>query len=427
MIGMTLASKDGCKTILMEQSMNSVHARPSSVVPFRERTGPGPDVLPGIEGFYVLSPRGKLGRYCEDGRFSEEPALTRALAPKIEELLGRYRDQDAESPVIGLVTRNGGDQPWGVATLILSDDALRDVFSTGNERGAPLTAFQKRNKIKSVYRGMELLLDTEKSSQPGHPRFCPVLFAPEVGGGMLRRRHDVERVDTGDTLEVLDLLAAFNPAEHRAPAVSHMVETMRESGITPELRRPSELMLVDDADATGPFGAGASAPVEESSQADPWAYLTEERNICFNDGDAVPYWLLGWFAPFDGLNDLQRQFVARGLTVEKKRAGTTLIEIGSEEDKCVYLVEGTLELEAFDGRVTTVVGGTRHAHLPLSQLHPHAFTVRAASDVTVVFVRQSLVREINRVNSAYRGIEATEATSFPGNVTSLVAAAGDDG
>jgi len=407
--------------------MNSVHERPSSVVPFRERTGPGPDVLPGIEGFYVLSPRGKLGRYCEDGRFAEEPTLTRALAAKIDELLGRYRDQDAESPVIGLVTRNGGDRPWGGATLILNDDALRDVFSTGNDRGAPLTAFQKRNKVKSVYRGMELLLDTEKSSQPGYSRFCPVLFAPEVDSGMLRRRHGIESVDTGDVLEVLDLLAAFDPAEHRAPAVSHMVETMRESGITPELRRPSELMLVDDADDTGPFGVDASAPVEDGAQADPWEHLTEERNICFNDGDAVTYWLLGCFAPFDGLNDLQRQFVARGLTVEKKRAGTTLIEIGSEEDTCVYLVEGTLELEAFDGRLTTVVGGTRHAHLPLSQLHPHAFTVRAASDVTVIFVRQTLVRQVNRVTSPCAGIEVTEATSLSGNVTSLVAAAGDDG
>lgn len=410
--------------------MRPAHEHEPSVVPFRERAGPGPDQLPGIEGFYVLSARGELGRYQAGGGFLEEPGLTRTLGTQIETLLRHYRTGNADELAIGLITQNNGNQPWRCASQVLSDGALRGIFNTGNDPRTLLTAFQKRNKIKSVYQGMELVLDAHKPSQPQYPRFCPVLFAPEVDNKTLTRRYGVDEIGTGQALEVLDLFAPLAPEAHHEATITGMVKEMRQARITPELRRPSELMLVEDAHPSSHVDTDRTATSGDASSTNPWEGLPEDRDTCFNDGDPVNYWLLGWFSPFNELNDLQRQFIARGHTIMKQRAGTTLVERGSREDLSIYLVEGTLELEAFDGRMMAIVGGTRRAHLPVSQLRPHAYTVRAATDVTVILFSQVMVREITRITTTYRsrpGIEVTEDVSLPDSIKQLAYGSNDSG
>jgi hypothetical protein len=119
---------------------------------------PGPALLPGIEGFYMLTAAGKLGRYRSNGSFIEEPALDEHLGDWTEALLARYRRGELEEAAIGLVTRRAPDSPWQCASLVFSDNALRAVYRTDDDPGAPLTAFQERNRVKSVYRGMSWTL-----------------------------------------------------------------------------------------------------------------------------------------------------------------------------------------------------------------------------------------------------------------------------
>lgn len=148
------------------------------------RKGPGPALLPGIEGFYVLTASGTLGRYEPDGGFVEEPALSERLGDATAALLQRYRNHGPGGIALGLVTRKNPDRPWRCASLVFSDDALRGIYRTSedpNDPGAPLTAFQRRNKTKSVYRGMELILDTRKASQPEHPGSAPSCLRPNAG------------------------------------------------------------------------------------------------------------------------------------------------------------------------------------------------------------------------------------------------------
>lgn len=397
---------------------NAARERDTTTVQYKRRSGPGPALLPGIEGFYVLTAAGTLGRYQFDGRFVEEPSLTEHLADGIAALLRHYRNRDLDEAAIGLVTRKTLDKPWQCASLVFSDGALREVYRTSDDPKAPLTAFQQRNRTKSVYRGLELILGTRKASQPEHLRFCPVLIAPEHGGGVLSRRYGVSDMDTVNALEVLDLMAPLSPEQQRQPALAEMVVEMARAGIKPELRSAPELLLVENSpesteNAMGGSGWSLSDPLQYHN---PWEDEPEERNASFNDGDPVTYWLLSWFTPFNELNDLQRQFVARGHTVTKKPAGTILIERGSVDDVTLYLIEGTLELEAFDGRKMSVVGGTSRAHLPISQLRPHAYTVKAATSVSVIFVSQDMVREVTRLTTTYRsrpGIEVSEGEALP--------------
>lgn len=404
----------------------AAQARYTGARQYKPRTGPGPALLPGIEGFYVLTAAGTLGRYGTDGRFVEEPSLSERLGQEIAALLRRYRNRDLEEAALGLITRKTPDKPWQCATLVFSDAALRAVYRTSDEPGAPLTAFQKRSKTKSVYRGMELILDTRKASQPAHPRFCPVLVAPEHGGAELSRRYGVADIDTVNALEVLDLMAPLDADQQRHPALTQMVVEMTRSGIAPQLRSAPDLTVVENGAGVNESGTGGagwtlSDPLRSDS---PWEDEPEQWIASFNDGDPVPYWLLSRFTPFNELNDLQRQFVARGHTVTKKPAGTRLIERGSADDLTLYLIDGTLELEAFDGRKMSVVGGTRRAQLPISQLRPHAYTVKAVTGVSVIFVSQDMVREVTRITTTYRsrtGIEVSEEAALPESGSSTVA------
>lgn len=179
----------------------------------------------------------------------------------------------------------------------------------------------------------------------------------------------------------------------------------------PEPERRATTSQHESPRGAGSAGTASRPGVEPSPCRDPSEDETDNRVASFNDGDPVPYWLLAGFSPFNELNDLQRQFLARGHTVTKKRAGTRLLERGSRDDTTVYLVDGTLDLEAFDGRRMRIVGGTRRAHLPVSQLRPHAYTVTAATDVSIIVVSQDMVREITRIITTYNarpGIEVSE-------------------
>jgi len=367
---------------------------------------PGPAMLPGVEGFYVLRASGEVGRYQPDGRFVPEPELSRSLTDQVNEILRLYRAGQVSELVLGLVTADLKDREWRTASLVLTDHALREIYRTSGDQNAPLTNFQKRNRIKSLFQGMEVIMDARDPNQPEYPRHCPLFFAPEVDTAALARRYGVEDVAPDRVLEVLDLIAPLDPESRRAPVFSRMVLEVSRSRISPELRTGPELMVV----------AGAGPEIEPfrpraGHSEDPWVVEPEERSISFNDGDTVPYWLLAWFSPFNQLNDLQRQFIARGLTITKRPPGTVFVERGTKDDVSLYLVEGTLELEAFDGRKINIKGGTKRAHIPISQLSPHAYTVRADTAVTVIIIRQSMVRQVTRITTTYgrrAGIEVTE-------------------
>jgi hypothetical protein len=383
-----------------------------SPITSESRSGPGPAQLPGIEGFYVLRAGRELGRYQTDGRFQAEPELTNALSEHIDALMRRYRSGDLEEAAIGLVTMDVADRPWRSASLLFSEHALREIFKTNEDDKATLSSFQKRNRARSLFQGMEMVLSAREPSQPTYPRYCPVLYAPAGSGEDLSRRYGVGEVETGKVLEVLDLMAPFSQKDRRNPVFARMVTEMARTRIATEMRSSPEFLM-----------AGAANPEIKRLSADeaatPWMDEGKPRSVDFQSGDPVPYWLLGTFAPFNQLNDLQRQFIARGLTLLKRPAGTVFVKRGSQEDISVCLVEGTIELETFDGRSVSVVGGTKRARIPISQLHPHAYTVQAATGVTVFLISQSMVRKVTRITTTYSnrpGIEVREGGLLPDSI-----------
>ncbi|MDZ7842374.1 MAG: cyclic nucleotide-binding domain-containing protein [Gammaproteobacteria bacterium] len=129
--------------------------------------------------------------------------------------------------------------------------------------------------------------------------------------------------------------------------------------------------------------------------------LAPLHDSCFNEGDAVTGWLLEWFSPFNELTDTQREIIAGYETIRKAAGGTRLIEQGSRNDICIYLVEGSLTLTGPDEGTMVIRAGTRRSRLPISVLTPHVYGVTAATDVSVIVFSQQLVRRIIEISTTY--------------------------
>lgn len=141
-------------------------------------------------------------------------------------------------------------------------------------------------------------------------------------------------------------------------------------------------------------------------------------NTCFNEGDAVTAWMLEWFTPFNELTETQREVIACCEMIRKAEAGTRLIEHGTGDDACVYLVEGVLELATEEGETISVNGGTRRSHLPISVLTPHVYDVTAITDVSIIMCSQRLVHGINEIISTYTGVNRVRAPAITGGAHS---------
>ncbi|WP_455207607.1 HDOD domain-containing protein [Kaarinaea lacus] len=68
------------------------------------------------------------------------------------------------------------------------------------------------------------------------------------------------------------------------------------------------------------------------------------------------------------------------------KAGTRLIELGSIDDRALYLLKGKLKLEASDGRCHVIVAGTEDAQRAISHLIPHWYHVTSLTAVEYFWV-----------------------------------------
>lgn len=127
----------------------------------------------------------------------------------------------------------------------------------------------------------------------------------------------------------------------------------------------------------------------------------------------------GWGDPFDGFSDPVRRLIARRQPVATRPAGTVLITHGSFEDYSIYLVEGTVRIEAYDGKGFEVAAGTREARFPISVLRPHAYTVTAVSDVSVILLSRQMIDALTRIVASHGsvpGIEVSEGGPLPADL-----------
>lgn len=339
-----------------------------------------------LAGLYVLTSQGSIARLDAEGIPVMEPCLTARLSSGIDTFLDQFRAGEARESCLGAIVNA---EAGTTGKLVFTDGLLNDLFDAGRQSGMPLTMYERRNKAKSVFQGMELLLNKKRSTEPYFPYFCPILFTPESDQDTLADRYGIDPDTATEVLyEVLDLSAPFLSSHCPPEALFEIRADMRRSqaGAAPE-------------DNTGSSGALTTTGNQDSMPP-----LRAVSDTFFKEGDAMTGWLLEWFSPFNELTETQREIIAGYETIRKAATGTRLIERGSTADHCIYLVEGTLELVTEEGEAIRVSGGTRRSRLPISILTPHVYDVTAVTDVSVVVFSQKLVRKINEITRTYTGI-----------------------
>ncbi len=168
------------------------------------------DLFPDIRGCIVLTDDG-LGVYDGERRFVPEAALSAALAEPIRAFRDyRLQQKDTAAYRLGIVYADYQPKPWRTATLALEDDLLRRLYPTSTTRVEELTPFQRRNKEKSLYRGLELILDYHLHTTRNRAYYCPVLYHRGTTLDQYlpwTERPCHERDRTLPVIEVIDLLA----------------------------------------------------------------------------------------------------------------------------------------------------------------------------------------------------------------------------
>lgn len=379
--------------------------------------------MPDLRGGYFLTPAGRIGRYGERG-IEIDAGISQALARPIAAFIQAYqRTRDTVAHRIAIVHADHAGRPWQSYTLAFEDAVLRRLFPV--PEGSVLSGFQQRNREKSLYRGMELLLDYRPSAIHDRPYYCPAFVYRntrlDLYPAMLGRPARTGDRDT-PVVEVINLYAEGPMLD---PVVDEYLRHWRSAMVKPERRSDANLYLMDEvrpaaapAPAAADSGLGAEAgPVTEllqrfgSSRFRDWDYRDWLDRHC--DGAArvrfgeqlrvmpaarrVGVETLRGFDRMQDLDPAARLLLAAKNPVFSMPAGALLLDAGSSDDWNLYLVRGEAELIAADGQRSVVAAGSAAGRRPLAQLKPRRYTVMARTPVHVLWLYEPMISALTRL------------------------------
>ena len=377
--------------------------------------------FPILAGFYVLTSDGELGHYDKNDKFILDAKLTKAFANYNRQYLMTYlRNPEQGNFRLALIHRSQEEKPWGSYTLLLEKHIVRRLYPvTGMTMELDLTAFQKKNREKSIYRGMELFLDYKDSSTPEMPVYCPVLFvrdttlddyAPILDGQLTSADRETPVV------EVINLLAAIPISRRFSPEIATLKEKIYHGVVKKGMRKDAGFTLIEDI--------RRNAQIAREGNADPYSDVDKraERRVTLDsiaghdkvtaftakDGtfigkisnsligrpEPADPMILKTFSRFRDLAHEKLVALAAQCLIYKVPPGTPLLERGTRDSCNFYLLEGTVQLVAADGMEKRIDGGTDAASNPISSLKPRMYTVSALTRVAFLWIDDKLVEQI---------------------------------
>jgi hypothetical protein len=402
--------------------------------------------MPDLAGCFVLTPSGML---CEIGRRGEHlasPELTTVLTNPIRVLLEALRQQrDSRWARLGIVHGDHTGKIWKTSTLALSDDALRRLYPMSASRDTKLTSFQLRNREKSLYRGLELLLDYRDAALPEIPFFCPVLLNRGTTLDYYLPWPDRPRAEGDEKIavvEVVDLLAELARSQRAIAEVAQYVAAFRAKVVHPERRQSPQLSVLDRT----PAAPAPAASVTESPKstepratiADPYVSRDDQKMVedlqqrfaaaNFRDWDYSTWYKAHTPAAqqnhlgdppsagggyqhlqadelraFERMAPMSRaalEVITARNPVFSVPAGTILLDRGTRDSWNLYLLSGTLELTEPDGARHVISGGGPSARQPVAFLKPRLFSVHSTTPVEFLWLYEPMVEAVRRLHPA---------------------------
>lgn len=112
--------------------------------------------------------------------------------------------------------------------------------------------------------------------------------------------------------------------------------------------------------------------------------------------EQLPIRRLREFQPLDRLTDEQLILLSSRAERRKHGAGQRVIERGVKDGLEYFLLDGEVELEAVDGRMTTIRADSDKAQHPIARLQPRMYTVTAATASEFLVVTQDVLNQLLR-------------------------------
>ena len=379
--------------------------------------------FPDLAGFYVLTPDGQLGFHDQNNKFVLDAKLNKTFAEYTKQYLMTYlRNPDQGNFRLAIIHLTQEKRPWGSCTLLLEKQNVRKFYPvTGMTTELDLTTFQKKNREKSIYRGMELFLEYKDSSIPDMPVYCPVLYdrGKTLGdyASVLDRPVSESERDT-PVVEVINLLAGIPVARRFSPEVAILKEKIYKSIVKKGMRKSEEFTLIEDVrrnaqnadteqvsdDPYGDFDKRAERRVTMNPPAggDKSSAFGSHDNALINNicgslvgrPEPADTMMLKTFYKLRDLDHDKLAVLAARCLVYKVPPGTQLLERGTKDTWNLYLLEGAMQLIAADGVEKFIEGGTDTARNPISFLKPRMYTVVAFTRVAFLWIDDKLIEEV---------------------------------
>ena len=206
-------------------------------------------VFPGIENTVAITADHGLGRFDPEGEFCRFDTLSKSLEVQIGDLFQRRRDNpDSEEISPAVVVPPLSSNKWSSATVILGEQTTKRIYSPNNQNPDALTPFVARNRVRSIFTGMEMLLSYRNASMPAVPFYCPVLYScrktindfPGYAGfaGSV--------VPSGSpAIEVLNFIGLLSPRAKAQAWVKDLTRIVRSVSINKDVRAFSGLEIID--------------------------------------------------------------------------------------------------------------------------------------------------------------------------------------
>jgi hypothetical protein len=375
-----------------------------------------------LAGMFVLTPDGELGIYEQDKNFIVDSKLTKAFSEYNRRYLLIYHQNPEQGDFrLALIHRTKEKRPWGDDTLLLEKHVVRRLYPlSGTTVSTDLTTFQKKNREKSIYRGMELFLEYKDTSTPELPVYCPVIYdritTLNSYAAILDRAVTSDDRET-PVVEVVNLLAAIPMAKRFSPDISNLREKIYQGIVKKNMRKSSGFTLIDDirrnaktrknekindpysdidkrADRQVTLDSQPSVKSKKSDHAAKSTIMNPNREM--SDNRAVPAepLMLAKFAKFSRLDHNTLEALASCSLLYTVPPGTKLLDRGTTDSWNLYLLEGTLQLTAADGVTKYIDSDTANAQNPVSSLKPRMYTVSALTRVSFIWIDDEVADQI---------------------------------
>jgi len=372
------------------------------------------EAIPDLANFVILLGNGKLGTYRDTGDFVVHQNFTEMFADHTAEFLKNYTaNPEADGYRLGIVFPTQEERPWQSATLTLETWIVRTLYPSGGTRGEELTTFQKRNMDKSVYQGVELLMEHHDDALPGVQLLCPVLFFRQTT--LDQYPHLLQRESTTadkrvPVMEVLNFLAPIPRGRRNTEGIGQLSKTIYNGVINKSVRKGSYGFFGEKGKSVPGGAASGAAITEQADQAfssilgsrKTEGYSSWMQTNCSEETRRrVGRWLvepykyvkperLRTFTRFRGLSMDGLTLLADQHPIFHAPAGSQLLARGTEDKWNMYLLDGAVELEAEDGEKIVVEANAPQAAAPIASLKPRMFTVTAKVPSKFLWIMDNL-------------------------------------